>query len=177
MLTKRKMFFAWQMEKEKQWLEDHAKRGYVLKDIKAFKYTFEKQDPIELVYQFDFQVLSKEKEQEYLELLKDWTLVKRYGGWYYFYKVNSDDSEPVLYSDNASKKALYVRLVGFLLLVGFPLYYQIFFMYPNMDENRFEYPNFYFFMRIIVLLFLLLHTYAILRILNVYIKYKHRIKE
>ncbi len=177
MITKRKVFFAWQADKEKQWLEDLAKQGYVLEDIKLFTYTFSKQEPQDLVYQFDFQILSKANEAEYLELFEDWTFIKRFGGWYYFRKPKDSTNTNEIYNDNISKSAMFKRIIGFLALVGFPLYYQVIFVFPNMESNRLAYPNFYFFLRIIVVIFLVLHLLASLRIFAVYLSYKKKISE
>lgn len=177
MIKIKKVFFAWQMDKEQAWLEDMAKQGYVLKAIKPFRYYFEKGDPVDLVYQFDFQFMSKKNEPEYLEIFKEWTLASKLGGWYYFYKERIDDEKDSIFSDNDSKSGLFKRIIGFLALVAFPLYYQVLIVFPNMDPDKFSYPNFYFFLRIIVLVFLALHLLVCLRILNVIIAYKKRITE
>lgn len=177
MITKRKVFFAWQAEQEKQWLEDMARQGYVLEDIKLFTYIFSKQEPQDLVYQFDFQILSKSNEGEYLGLFEDWTFIKRFGGWYYFRKPRDASNTNEIYSDNSSKSAMFKRIIGFLALTGFPLYYQVIFIFPNLDSERLEYPSFYFFFRIIVIIFLILHLLATLRIFSVYVSYKKKITE
>lgn len=177
MIVKRKLFFAWNMDKEKKWLEEQAKLGCVLKDIKPFKYYFEKQEPQDLVYQFDFQILSKNKEEDYLALFEDWTFVARFGGWYYFYKLRKEDEWNQIYSDNQSKKSLFVRLIGFLAITGFPLYYQLLFLYPNMDPAKLTYPNFFFFFRPLVVALVVLHAYAMIRLLFIMVKYNKMIKE
>lgn len=172
-----KVFFAWNMKKEKEWLEDMARQGYVLKVVKPFIYYFEETEPQDLVYQFDFQILSKSKRSEYLEVFKDWTYVSNCGSWFYFYKVRSTEKENKIYSDNASKKAMYRRLIGFLLLAAFPLYYQVLIMFPNLDQTELQFPNFYFFMRLIIMAFLTLHTYAVIRLLFMMLQYKNIFKE
>ena len=87
-----------------------------------------------MVYQFDFQMLHKESEAAYLELFEDWELVLRFGGWYYFRKER-DGIYDQIYSDVSSTRKLFLRLIGFLALVGFPLYYQTLVMYPNMTDT------------------------------------------
>ena len=173
----KKVFFAWQLEKEQAWLEELARSGYVLKATKPFTYFFEKCDPIDLVYQFDFQIFGKKDEEEYLGFFKEWTLASKLGGWYYFYKQRSNDESDTIFNDNESRNGLFRRLIVFLAIVGFPLYYQIVIMYPNMDSAKFEFPNFYFFLRIVTLVFAGLHMLACLKVLGSIVAYRNRISE
>lgn len=173
----RKVFFAWQMEQEKAWLETMAKQGFILKKVGLFKYFFEQEQPVDLVYQFDFQILNKETEEDYLSLFQDWTLAAKFGSWYYFYKPSSIDEKNEIYMDNTSKRSMFRRLLGFLVIVAFPLYYQIAFTYPRMDPAKLEYPNFYFFMRIIVIVLLVLWAYAFIRILLIARQFKNNVRE
>ena len=176
-MIKRKTFFAWQLKKEQAWLESLAKEGYILEDIKFNKYVFKEAKPIDLIYQFDFQVISKKNESDYLDLFEDWTFVKRFGGWYYFYKERLPDEDIEIYSDNKSKADMFRRLILFLVAVGFPLYYQLLIMFPNMDEAKFAFPKFYFFLRMIVILFSGLHILASLKILSILYSYKKKINQ
>lgn len=177
MIVKRKMFFVWSMKKEKAWLEAQAKQGLVLVKLGLFKYYFEESDPQDLVYQFDFQVLSKDKEEDYLDLFQEWMFVARYGGWYYFYKPDTPGERNDIYMNNTSKQSMFRRLLGFLFIVAFPLYYQLIFMFPRMDPQEFEYPSFYFFMRIIVVLFLALWLYAVIRIFFIARQFRSNVRE
>jgi len=65
-----KTFWAWQLDKEQEWLEQKAKEGLILKRVSFFTYYFERAEPMDLVYQFDFRVLSKKDKDEYVEMFK-----------------------------------------------------------------------------------------------------------
>ena len=70
------MFFAWQIDKEKQFLEDMALEGYILSKVRFGKYEFEECEQKSVTFQFDFQILHKNKEEEYLSFFKDWNFVE-----------------------------------------------------------------------------------------------------
>jgi hypothetical protein len=177
MIVKHKVFFAWNMDKEQTWLEELARQGYILKDTKLFTYYFEKTEPQDVVYQFDFQILRKKEKAEYLELFQDWTFVTRFGGWYYFYKPKSHDKSDRIYSDNRSKSAMFRRLLGFLVLVGFPLYYQMLFVFPHLDAGKLSFPGFYFFFRILALILMAVHLFAVSKVFGVLHRYRRSIQE
>lgn len=176
----RKLFFAWNEEKEKLFLEEMALKGYRLVKVQLGKYTFVEDKPKRLIYQFDFRSLNKMSEEEYLQIYEDagWNFVFRFGGWYYFSREGNEEKIDLsIFSNNESKRAKYRRLILFLFLTGFPLYYQILIFYPNMAATKLEFPKFYFFFRIIVLIFTGLHMYAVVKIVNMYRKLKRDIKE
>lgn len=177
MVTKHKLFLAWNMKKEQSWLEEQARNGLILKLVGFMSYEFEEGEPQDLVFQFDFQVLNKKNEQEYLDLFQDWHLVNRVGSWYYFYKLRSNDKTDVIYNDNQSKKEMYTRLAVILAVVALPLYSNLILIFPNLEEEAFAYPNFYFFFRIIVIILIALHMYALLKILYIRAFYNKSIKE
>lgn len=163
----RKLFFAWNMDKEKQFLEDQAKKGLKLFKVSLGKYTFIEADPEDVVYQFDFQMLGKADLEEYLSMCEDWELVQQFGGWLYLRKP-SDGKENRIYSNVQSVKSMYHRLMGFLLLVGFPLYYQTFIMFPILREEGIGTFYKYFMPFAYVLTFL--HLFALIRIFISYRK-------
>ncbi len=175
--TIRKVFFVWQSDKEKIWLEDMAKLGYILKSLKLFKYEFDKCEPQDLVYQFDFQIIGKKAIPEYLEMFQDWILADSFGGWYYFYKKRENNEKDEIYNDNESKRQMFNRILGFLIATGFPVYYQMLIMFPNMDPSRFEFPSFYFFFRIIVIIILMIHLYAFMNVILIYRSFQKTVKE
>ena len=176
-IMKKKMFFVWNMEEEKKWLEDQAKNGLILVEAKFGKYYFEQSEPQDLVYDFDFQMIHKSTEDEYLEFFEDWTKACRFGGWYYFYKPRENSDKDKIYSDYKSKKSMFTRLMGFLALVGFPLIYQSLIIFPNMDPTRFDYPSFYFFFRIIIYVFFVLYILAFANVFLIYRSYNSKIRE
>jgi len=97
-----KLFFVWQSDKEKKWLESMAQNGYILDSVSFFNYTFKESEPQDLVYQFDFQILNKKTEPEYLELFKDWNLITKHGAWYYFSKNREGNEKDLIYNDQNS---------------------------------------------------------------------------
>jgi len=72
---------------------------------------------------------------------------------------------------------MFKRIVIFLLVVGFPLYYQTIIMFPNMEPGKLEFPSFYYFFRIIVYIVLALHTYALINVFLIYRSYRKGLKE
>lgn len=172
-----KLFFVWQSNKEKEWLESMALQGYILDKVTFFKYVFREEESKDMVYQFDFQILNKKSEPDYLELFKDWTLVSKFGSWYYFSKIREGNNKDEIYSDENSKSEMFKRVLVFLLIVGFPLYYQSIIMFPNMESSRLEFPSFYYFFRIIVYIVLALHTYALINVFLIYRTYRKALKE
>lgn len=176
----KKLFFVWNDDKEKLFLEQMAKVGYKLTQVKLGKYIFEQDTPRNVVYQFDFKGIDKIPEDEYLSFYEDtnWNYSCKYGGWYYFWKeIAQNDTAPSIYSNNESKKAKYKRLLGFLLISGFPLYYQTIIMFPSMDASRLAFPSFYFFFRIVAVIFTVLHILAVARIFSIYKRISDNIKE
>jgi hypothetical protein len=173
----KKLFFAWGMDKEKTWLESMAKEGWILKSVGFGNYTFYKDKPRDIVYEFDFNILSKKQEEDYLSYFKDWNYVGTIGSWYYFYQEREDNMDLSIFNNNESKRKLYGRLLVFLFVVGFPVYYLTFIMFPSLDSGVFEFPKFYFFIRIFLIPFIIFYTYAFVRILLNYMKLKNRLKE
>ncbi len=176
-ITIKKIFFAWQMEKEQAWLEEKAREGLILESIGIFKYHFIESKPQDLVYQFDFQFISKKNEDEYLALFEGWNMVDKLGSWYYFCKVREGEGKDVIFSDNDSKRQMFRRLLLFLALVGFPLLYQVLFIFPSLDLSETTFPKFYFFFRIVIYLTACLYTFAVLKIIIIYKKLYRSIKE
>lgn len=161
-VTIRKMFFAWNMEKEKLFLEEKAREGLLLQKASLGKYVFEVTEPQDMVYQFDFQMISKDDLDEYLSMFGDWELVVRYGGWFYFRKLRDDKSNEI-FSDVSSVRSMYLRLLGFLALVGFPLYYQLLILFPRIREEGVS--TFYNWFMPFSYIITLLHMYALVKIL------------
>jgi len=176
--TVRKVFLAWQIEKEKAFLEDMAINGYKLKKVSFAKYTFEEIESKKLIYQFDFQTISKKMIPEYLTMFDDWDFVDNYGGWFHFV-IDAKDKEPdySIFSDNRSKRDMYKRLLIFLCIVGLPLYYQLIIFNPYFDTSNTRLPIFYLIFRIVVLFVILLHLIAVVKVFNVYKKLKESIIE
>ncbi len=174
MIRERKMFFAWQQQKEKNYLEKKAMEGLLLKKMGLGYYDFEESEPKDMVYEFDFRMINKKQLEEYLEMFQDWEMVIHYGGWFYFRKERTLNNE--IYNDFDSKKNMFTRLLGFLLLAGFPLYYQVLILFPYLERTN-RLTTFYKYFRPFTTIILVLHTYAIVKILLVYFAFRKNMKE
>ena len=111
--------------------EMHAK-GWKLKEVSysnlvvAVKYTFEKCQPEQVVYQLDFYPMKKSERASYLQLFKDcgWEHITDFNGFSYFRKAHSEiesDAEFEIYNDVAGKldmvkRILIMRMLPILLL-------------------------------------------------------------
>lgn len=175
--TVKKLFFAWQIPQEKAFLEEMARQGYFLTECKFGKYIFEEKEPCEVVYDFDFQILHKDEEEEYLSLVEGWTYVARYGSWYYFYKDKELGEPYSIYTNNESRQAMFRRLLIFLLIVGLPLYINLLVIFPNQPAADFEPFKFYFFFRILTVILIFLHTYALIKVFYAIKRFRASISE
>ena len=178
--TVRKWFWAWNDDKEEIFLEKMAAKGYKLVNVGFGKYTFEESEPKKIKYQLDFKGLTKMQEKEYLQIYEDagWKNVNRLGSWYYFAQEYDEDTPDIsIFNDNKSRLEKYRRIIIFLLITGFPLYYNVVILFPSLDQTEFVFPRFYFFFRIIATLLVLLHALAIVRIAYKIIQDRKNIRE
>jgi len=176
----RKWFWAWNDYKEEAFLEDMAAKGYELIKVGLGKYTFEETQPKKVRYQLDFKGLTKMTEREYLQIYEDagWDNKHRLGGWYYFsMEYEGDRPDISIFNDNKSRLEKYRRIILFLLITGFPLYYNIIILFPTLDQTEFVFPKFYFFFRIIATILVALHAAAMIKIAMVIIKERKNIRE
>jgi len=176
----RKWFWAWEDDKEEQFLEKMAADGYKLNTVQLGKYTFVEDKPAKIKYQLDFKGLGRMKEDEYLQIFEDagWECIDTLGSWYYFRKEYTDDEPDIsIFSDNKSRLEKYWRIIAFLMISGFPLYYNVLILFPNLDSMEFEFPGFYFFFRIIAVILLVIHSLAVIRIIFRILKDRNKIRE
>jgi len=176
----RKWFWAWNDDKEEIFLEEMAAKGFRLVNVSMGKYTFIEDESKKIKYQLDFKGLTKMKEDEYIQLYEDagWENVKRYGGWYYFAKEYDEESPDIsIFNDNKSRLEKYRRIILFLVITGFPLYYNIVILFPSLDQTEFVFPKFYFFFRVIATILVVLHAAVLVRIAYKIIKDKKNIRE
>ncbi len=176
-IMKRKRFFVWTMDKEKQYLEEMARSGFILTRVKLFKYYFEKSESIDYVYEFDFQFLVGKKEDDYLSFFQDWELVLRYGGWYYFRKIRTNTEQDTIYSDNESKSQMFKRLIAFICITGAPMYYQLLIVFPSIENTQTSIPNFYSFFKYVLYIMVPIHMFAVFKISQMYLRFSKKIKE
>lgn len=173
----RKLYFAWQIEQEREFLQNMAKEGWFLDKVRFGRYEFYSDEARDVVYDMDFQIVNKKTIDQYLELTEGWELADYYGAWFYFYKDKADGAPFSLYSDNKSKRKMFHRLIGFLLITAVPLYLNLLVIFPSLEPYELQPFTFYYFFRIITFVFLVLHLFAVLRIGYSYHKYSSHISE
>ena len=119
-------------EREAVFLREMHAQGWKLKEVSysnlvvAVKYTFEKCQPEQMVYQLDFYPMKKSERTSYLQLFKDcgWEHITDFNGFSYFRKLYcgvESDAEFEIYNDAAGKlamvkKILTMRMLPILLL-------------------------------------------------------------
>jgi hypothetical protein len=176
----RKWFWAWNDDKEEKFLEKMAADGYKLIDVQLGKYTFEETEKSTVRYQLDFKGMGGIKEEEYLQIFEDagWECVDRLGSWYYFRKAYNEETPDIsIFNDNGSRLEKYKRIIILLFVTGFPLYFQVFIVFPNLDREEFSYPKFYFFFGIFAIVLVGIHMAALIRLLIKIIKDNKSIRE
>lgn len=103
------------MDEEEKYLNEMAKKGYVLKKYSAFgRYHFEEGTPQDLRYRVDYRVFDEKSDfQDYIALFEDagWKHVygKKYSGSQYFLPMTEGASEDI-FSDKESKAKRHERL-------------------------------------------------------------------
>jgi hypothetical protein len=160
-----KWFWAWNDDKEEQWLTSMAQQGWHLKSPGVFGvYTFRKGEPRHIVYRLDFKPASKD-ETEYLQLFADagWEYAGTLGGWRYFRKECNPGEEAEIYTDNASKILKYQR-VFFFLVILLPIYMTLLITMGPDNQAAAGLDGFYGMMRLVAGLIMLLFAYALVRI-------------
>lgn len=159
-------FFAWQDDKEEQWLREMALAGWHFRDVSPFgKYTFEQGAPRNDVYRLDFFRRDMNKA-EYLQLFQDagWAYVGELSRWQYFRKTVADDLDPAasdlpdIFSDNESKAAKYRRIL-LILVALLPIYLNAIITIARQQNSATSVYS------IVMIVFLFFYTYAIIRLI------------
>ena len=176
----KKLFFPWNEDEEKKFLEEMSLKGYQLTRVQLGRYTFEKSEPKRVIYQFDFKGIDSQDEQEYLQLYEDagWNLVYKHAGWYYFNREwTGEEFDLSIFNNNRSKSIKYKRLLFFLLITGFPLYYNTLILFPALRMSNYQMPGYYSVFIIFMAVLTVLHIFVVLRIARLYWKLVRSIKE
>ena len=109
-------------DREALYLRKMHAEGWKLKEVSysnlvvAVKYTFEKCQPEQVVYQLDFYPMKKSERASYLQLFKDcgWEHITNFNSFSYFRKPYSQiesDAEFEIYNDAAGKLAMVKRIL------------------------------------------------------------------
>ena len=151
-------FWAWEDEKEEDWLREMSQQGLHVSSIgiPGF-YEFEQGFAKDYVYRLDY-ISDRKDYSNYLQLFHDsgWDHVGEMSGWQYFRKeaLNGEDLE--IYSDNESKARKYQRIL-LLLVIILPLLIN-----GNLIISRRDGMEV---LGIIYIVFMLIYIYGITRIL------------
>ena len=118
-IIKHKWFWAWQDDKEEQWLSDMSKQGYHLVRPGFFgRYEFLQGEPKNYVYRLDYMTGKRDDKESYLQYFADagWTYLGEFGYWQYFRILAGEGENPEIYTDAASKIRKYYRILVYLVM-------------------------------------------------------------
>lgn len=113
-----RLFWAWDFDREEEWLNTWAARGWALVDVCGFRYVFEESAPGEYVYRLELLEYTANHAESrcYLDFLRDMDIecIGSYGRWVYL-RRRSDGAPFDLFSDVDSKIA-HLRRINVLVL-------------------------------------------------------------
>ena len=122
----RKLFWAWDFEKEEQWLNEMASKGLAMVSYGFCKYEFEETEPGE--YRIALELLphglNHPESEQYLRFLEE-AGIEQVGSWWrwIYVRKKTDGGEFTLYSDRKSRVAHLVRIIVLIgLAAGLNLY-------------------------------------------------------
>lgn len=116
----------WADQEESAWLNAMAKQGWHLKSFFLVRYVFERGEPANMVYQFDFRDRSTHELKDYIALCKEmgWDHVYEWNGWHCF-RIDADRYEVQdLFTDYGALAAKYRRsltYIGYLAMILVPV--------------------------------------------------------
>lgn len=118
-IRKFRWFWAWDDDKEEDWLQDMSNKGYHMTRV-VFPgiYTFEPGENRNYVYRLDYSPDIKMKE-DYLNLFLDagWDYLGSMNYWQYFRKEATGSDVPQIFTDNESKTVKYKRVISLLAAI------------------------------------------------------------
>ncbi len=156
-----KWFWAWQDEKEEDWLRAMSQQGWHLVSAKPFGvYYFRGGDKSDFVYRLDYQTNKKDRDN-YLQIFHDagWEYVGEMSGWQYFRKRVDAGESPEIYTDPASKAIKYKRVLTYL---GFIEIFMVVILSSRILQH-FPYP-WWGAIQIFFVLVVAILTYALIRL-------------
>lgn len=120
-----RFYGAWAWNKEEEWLNRMAQKGWLMTDITFLVYRFRRIEPGgNWIYQLDYNSLSGEELEEYKQLFRDtgWEYVANFASWHYF-RANADEvAVRTIHSNNESRIKMLWRVMTLVMIVGFPSY-------------------------------------------------------
>lgn len=122
-IIKYKWFWAWDFDKEEEWLNELSEKGLQLTDVKAIRYKFEEGKPNEYTYRIEMldEFPSNKKSRDYIRFLEETgvEMIGCYLRWIYLRKKKSDGDFD-LFSDLDSRINHLTKIL-YLLAILMPL--------------------------------------------------------
>ena len=141
-LTKRRIFWGWEDDREAVWLNGMSLEGWHLAGLRhGFSYHFLKGESQNYVYQLDYQY-NMADGSEYLTIFEaaGWEHLGNFGNWRYFRKVALPGEHPEIYSDPNSKIERNRRIRKALIIV---FIVNLVAMFLNLGVTLFPRPEFF----------------------------------
>jgi len=131
-----KIFFPWNCERERKWLNKMSKEGWILEKVEPYTYHFLKGEAQNIIYDFDYQILNEKDFYEYRKLFKDmgWEHISSFANWHYFMNRNEHNTTAEIFTDRSSRILKYKALIRTLFLCMLPLINMIIMMSVFMDS-------------------------------------------
>jgi len=116
-----KWWWSWEHEKEEEWLNQMARKGWSLISVGFCTYEFEECHPGEYVYRIELleNNYNSQEGQDYISFVESTgaILVGNYINWVYFKKKKSEGTFD-LFSDLDSKIKHYKRIYSMMMPIG-----------------------------------------------------------
>lgn len=162
-----KWFWAWEDEKEEDWLNAQAQQGWHLQAPGTLgNYVFDRGEARDVVYRLDFKASGQDMDA-YLQIFEDagWEHLGAMGGWQYFRKERVEDEAAEIFTDNASKIQKYQRIIMYLVIFTPFSVLLLINLGSQMSFSGFL-AGFATVVSIIASLFVFLYAYAMIRIIG-----------
>lgn len=90
-ITVKKLFWAWNYEKEEKWLREMSNKGYEFNSWSIGKYRFTKKEPSDVIYKLDYNPKWCRNSSDYMEFIKEcgWEFCDSMCGWN-LYRCDAD---------------------------------------------------------------------------------------
>ncbi|WP_438434093.1 DUF2812 domain-containing protein [Gorillibacterium sp. sgz500922] len=120
---KKRISFAWDFRKEEEWINRCSEEGYQMDKIGLTRRRFRRDAEHRYVYRYDlqdFKVTDRSKFKQYLALYADagWDYVDSFLWWHCFRKPYEEGVGEELYTDWASRRDFFSRIIRISLMVG-----------------------------------------------------------
>ena len=121
-IRKYKFWWPWQDLAEQAWLEQQAQRGLHLQAVGLLGgYRFARGEPGSAVYRIDVEFGAHQDHYRQLYTDAGWEHVASYLGWQYWRTPRpADGTAAEIFTDNASKRAKFKRILWYLGLSTLP---------------------------------------------------------